>query len=71
MHEAHYLQWVRKKKKGHLSTVAKNLASLRQSMPVVWITTLESLYNIWSKLFFENDASPGDVQLCRSHQGQA
>ena len=54
MHEAHCLQWVREKKKGHLSTVAKNLASLRQSMPVVWITTLESLYNIWSKLFFEN-----------------
>ena len=42
------------KKKGHLITVANNLASLRQSMSVVWITTLESLYNIWSKLFLEN-----------------
>lgn len=51
MHEVHYLQWVRKKT---ISIVANNLASLRQSMPVVWITTLESLYNIWSKLFSEN-----------------
>ena len=57
MHEVHYLQWQRKKKKKKedLSTVANNFASLRQPMSVVWITTLDSLYsNIWSKLFFEN-----------------